>query len=98
MKPAWIGNACLATSWLLGLSYYHQADWLMGSGMVLLGLICMLWLPLPPAARMVALVTGLVVMPSVFIAPWPHKAGPLLLALGFGLHAARVGVRPFGLL
>jgi len=91
MKSAWIGNACLATSWLVGLSYYHEADWLVWAALVILGLVCMLWMPLLPVDPKAALISGLLLIPAAVVAPWPHKAGVWLLVLGVGLEGARIG-------
>ncbi|MBM4033765.1 MAG: hypothetical protein FJ291_18560 [Planctomycetes bacterium] len=116
MTRHWLGVALLATSWLLGLSYYHQANWLawaitlvVGTGLFVVrasardvgnglkaalqtpgaGLKAALQTPgaglkaaLRTPARRTAAVALALLLPAVWLAPWPYRAALLLLALG----------------
>jgi hypothetical protein len=82
MKRAWIGVALLATSWLFGLNYYHQADW---TGWVVLvaiggGLLCGA-VPRWPG-RLESAAAAVLMLPAVWLAPWPYRSAPLLIVVG----------------
>jgi len=87
MKRAWIGMALLATSWLFGLGYYHQADWtwwivLAAAGTALL---------IGPVRRMpsplAAVIAAAAVIPAVWMLRWPYRLAPALLAAGLVIGA-----------
>ena len=82
MKRAWIGTALLAASWLLGLSYYHQANWWAWLAAVAVGTILMGGVVERRIGGIVAVVSALLIVPAVVVAPWPWRAGMLLTALG----------------
>ncbi len=82
MKRAWIGVAVLAASWLFGLSYYHQANWpwwiaCLCIGVPLFSGVVVRWPGRWESAAVLALF-----LPAIWLAPWPYRAAPLLVALG----------------
>jgi len=99
MIGPWIGMALLAGSWLFGLSYYHPAATPVWGLAVLLGAALLSGRPerLPPRrAQWAAL---LMLLPSVWLVPWPYRAGPLLVVLGLaaqGLPPARTFLTRLG--
>ena len=88
MIRAWIGVACLAASWLLGLRYYHSENWLAWAVTIVLGVILLFrCLPRLPGQRecTAALVLFL---PAVWVAQGPYLIGPLLVVLGLAMQLA----------
>ncbi len=82
MKRAWLGVLLLAASWLFGLSYYHQADWpwwilLVLAGAALFSGVAERW-----PGRLESTAALVLVLPAVWMAPWPWRAAPLLIAIG----------------
>jgi len=87
---AWIGIALLSVSWLVGLGYYHPANWpawafLAGSGTLLLatarGRLVPPWQS--AAAALLAFPSLLVASgPQRTAAPWPYWAPLALVCLG----------------
>lgn len=91
MKRAWIGVALLAISWLFGLSYYHQANWIWWSVFVLAGAaLCGGVMDRLPG-RIETAAALVLVLPAVCLAPWPYRAALLLVVAG--LAAWIVGPR-----
>jgi hypothetical protein len=92
MKRAWVGVAVLAASWLFGLSYYHQANWAwwmicLCVGVPLFSGVVVRWPTRWESAAALALL-----LPAIWLAPWPYRAAPLLIALGL-LPVIAGGVR-----
>ncbi len=87
MKRAWIGTALLAASWLLGLSYYHQANWWAWLAAVAVGAVLLGGVAERRPGRLVALVSAGLLIPAIVLAPWPWRAGMLLAAVGLVLCA-----------
>jgi len=71
---AWIGIALLAASWLFGLPFYHQPQWLAWGVLVALGSV----LVAPPVAvrpaRWQWLAAAVLLAPAVAFAGWPLRA------------------------
>ncbi|MFW6108266.1 MAG: hypothetical protein ACOC8D_00485 [bacterium] len=108
MIRAWLAIALLAVSWLIGLSYYHQATWLGRAERGLLGMgdvpgAAFVGWPVVVAAavlllvgsvrrtagRTVSVVAAVLILPAVWLAPWPYKAVPVLLLAGLLLEVPR---------
>jgi len=90
----WIGIALLSASWLVGLGYYHPADWpawavLVGSGTLLLAAARgRLVSPRQSAAAALLLVPSLLVAPGPWrTAAWPYWTPLALVCLGSLLSA-----------
>lgn len=88
MTRAWIGTALLAASWLLGLGYFRPANqfvWLcaLAAATVLLSGVPICW----PNRRQM-LVAILLLLPTAWLMPLPHKAIPVLLAAGLIIQIA----------
>ncbi|HEV2969428.1 MAG TPA: DUF4350 domain-containing protein [Pirellulales bacterium] len=90
MKRAWIGVALLATSWLFGLNYYHQADWLCWAALVVVGAALLSGVVERWSGRVESAIALALVLSAIWLAPWPYRAAPLLIAIG--LLPAAVGV------
>ena len=101
MIRAWIGVALLSVSWLLGLSYYHEACWLGRLVRSIFGLaeapreFLIGWVVLVPAGtlllmgsirrmpgRLLSGIAAMLLLPAVWLAPWPYRAAPLLILVG----------------
>lgn len=93
---AWIGLALLSASWLFGLDYYSHVTpaWILGPEyaylpdrlpwalMVVAGTLCLIskapWMP----GRWASLAGAALAAPAAVVAPWPYRAGVLLVAGG----------------
>lgn len=85
MIRLWTAVAVLAASWLFGVSYYEPAQPWVWLAMVALGTGLLAGsFGKTPGGR--ASAVGLVLLlPAVWFAPWPYRAGPLLMAAGLVL-------------
>ena len=80
----WIGIALLSASWLLGLGYYHPADWTAWAILVAFGTVCLLPWKWPLPTRREAGLAMVLIAPAVVFSPWPYRAAPLLILIGLG--------------
>lgn len=90
MKRAWIALALLSGSWLFGLSYYHQASWLVWTALVVIGTLLLTGADLPRASRRELIVAAALMVPALWLAPWPYRAAVLLVFIGALLCAAPI--------
>ncbi len=105
----WVGVALLSLTWLLGLDYYQDVNWLVPTPLsheepdelglayyqdvdwlpwvpvLLLGVAAMLAAPARRLWRAEAAVVLVLSLPAVWLAPWPYRAGVLLVVLSAGL-------------
>ena len=82
---AWIGVALLSVSWLVGLGYYHAANWPAWIAAVTAGTACLMTLSVRlPSARDAA-VALLLSVPACVVAPLPYQGAWILFALGLAL-------------
>jgi hypothetical protein len=79
---AWIGVAVLSVSWLFGVGYYHPAHWVAWSATVLVGTALLLKTNPGRATRAQLLTVLIVLLPAIYLVPWPYRIAPLLLAVG----------------
>ncbi len=86
MKCQWIGIAMLAGSWLFGLSYYHEADAVGWSVCVLAGLALLSGAPVRLPGAPQAWGALVVLLPVVWLSPWPHRMIPMALVAGIALR------------
>ena len=90
LRRAWIGVALLSASWLFGLDYYHDADWIVAAALVVVGTSLLTGIEIRrPALRYLALTAALTI-PAIVVAPWPHRAAFVLIFLGALLGAAPI--------
>ncbi|HEV8292478.1 MAG TPA: hypothetical protein VGP94_11165, partial [Tepidisphaeraceae bacterium] len=89
----WLGLALLGGSWLFGLKYYHEADYLTFSLLIIAGslLLCGSLQRLPNTAE--SLIAAILLVPVASLAPGPYKAIAILLIVGLLLNLAPFPVR-----
>lgn len=93
MRRAWAGVALLSATWLFGLSYYHEANWPVWGLILAAGVLVLMGVPAPVPDRRTSIAAALMLVPVTYLAPWPYRAGVLLLMVGLGLHALPVPQR-----
>jgi hypothetical protein len=82
---AWIGVALLSISWLVGLGYYHPTNWPAWVAAVAAGTLCLAGFKVRLPGARDCIVAFLLALPACFVAPWPYRAGLILLAAGLAL-------------
>ena len=82
MKRAWVGVAVLAASWLFGLGYYHQANWVWWAIGIVAGASLFAGVVTRWPGRWESVAAFVMVLPAVWLAPWPYRTAPVLVALG----------------
>lgn len=90
MRRAWIAVALLSVSWLFGLSYYHQAHWPVWAALVAVGTLLLTGVDIPRASRGELLAVAALLVPALWLAPWPYRAGILLVFIGTLLSAVPI--------
>ena len=89
----WLGLALLGGSWLFGLKYFHEADYLTFSILIVAGAVLLSGslqrLPGTPES----IVAILLLIPVISLAPAPYKAIPILIIAGLLLNLAPFPVR-----
>jgi len=99
LMRAWIALALLSASWLLGLDYYHPANWPAWTVVVVLAWLMFCSRPPYLGARRETGVALSMFLPAVWFMPWPYRAAPLLVAIGLALQilpVPRRWPRPLG--
>jgi hypothetical protein len=79
MRRAWFAVALLSASWLFGLSYYHQAHWLVWALLVAAGTFLLMGVEIRRPARAELLIAAALMVPAIWLAPWPYRVAILLL-------------------
>jgi len=79
MRRAWFALALLSASWLFGLSYYHQANWIVWAVLVTAGTLLLTGADISRPARGESLIAAALMVPAIWLAPWPYRAAVLLL-------------------
>jgi len=87
MRRAWFGLALLSASWLFGLSYYHQANGWAWVALVAAGTLLMTGIDIARPARRDLALAAVLMVPAIWLAPWPYRATILLLFVGVVLCA-----------
>lgn len=88
MIRLWTGVFLLAASWLMGTGYYHAPQMAVWSALLLAGCACVVAASRCELPRLVlpsgllGLLCVLLLCLPAWVAPWPHRAVPLLLAVG----------------
>ena len=99
MIRAWIGLALLSASWLLGVGYYHPPKWPAWTVAVVLGTVLLVSKPTRLPSRRELGIALAILLPTVWLMPWPYRAAPLLIVVGIGLQLAvveRRWLKPLG--
>ena len=110
MKHNWIGVALLASTWLIGLEYYHQVQWwplwvpswaqigsaghILPLALVVLGSLFMIGAVRRRLTLPVACIGLLLLLPAMILAPWPHQVGPIVLGIGLAIQILTFSWRP----
>src|SRR4051794_38639357 len=88
----WIGLAFLSISWMAGLGYYHDVDWMTWLIFVALGVIAV-----GPLVQNIASAEGwlsvALLAPAVALAPWPYKIALIFMMVGIALVVAPASPR-----
>lgn len=90
MKRSWIGLALLSASWLFGLSYYHGAEWLAWVILVAAGTVLLMGVDIRRPMAVESIAAAVMLLPAIFLAPWPYRAAPLLIFVGLVLGAVPI--------
>jgi hypothetical protein len=101
LKQPWIGLALLSASWLFGLSYYHDAQWLAWAIFVAAGTGLFIGVDIrrPTALESAAPVVllrkseaagAVMLLPAICLAPWLYRVAPLLIFVGLVLGAVPI--------
>jgi len=90
MKRAWIALALLSASWLFGLSYYHQANWIAWAVLVAAGTLLLTGANIRRPSPAEATTAAVLIVPALWLAPWPYRAAVLLVFVGVLLAAAPI--------
>lgn len=86
VKLAWIGIALFSASWLFGMSFYHQADYLSWFILIFCGIPFLKNIKCVLPGKFEAWIALCMLIPSIFLVPWPFRMIPLLLFIGLLLH------------
>ncbi|HNS22071.1 MAG TPA: hypothetical protein PKH24_16320 [Sedimentisphaerales bacterium] len=90
MRRAWLALALLSASWLLGLSYYHDAQWVAWAATVVCAIALLTAIDLRTPSKKVLLATAVLAAPAMAVAPWPGRAAATLIVVGALLWAAPI--------
>src|SRR5690349_16830015 len=97
MIRLWTGVFLLAASWLLGTGYYYAPQWTAWSVLLLAGCAFVVMdrfratgtrepagngFDLFVPGGLPGLLCVLLLVPPIWVAPWPYRAAPFLLAAG----------------
>lgn len=89
----WLGLALLGGSWLFGLKFYHEADYVTWSILVAAGTLLLSGSLQRLPAPFESAVAILLFIPVAYLAPAPYRAIPILLIVGMTLNLAPFPVR-----
>ncbi len=82
MKCKWIGIALLAVSWLFGLTYYHQVNWMVWSILIVAGTLSLSGTIHRLPGRLEAGIAVIMLIPGLWFVPSPYRVAPLLMVTG----------------
>jgi hypothetical protein len=85
LKRSWIGLALLSASWLFGLCYYNNTEWLIWAVLVVAGTGLLIGVHIPRPTIFEGIAAALMSIPAVYFAPWPYRVAPLLYLAGLVL-------------
>ncbi len=90
MRRAWVALACLSASWLFGLEYYHDPNWLTWALLVLAGTGLLGGVTVGRPTRTESIVAAVMLIPAIVIVPWPYRMAPILVLVGLLSIAAPI--------
>jgi len=82
LKRSWISLALFSISWLFGLSYYHDAQWLIWAIFVAAGTVLLIGVQIRRPTAFEAAIAAVMLLPVIKLAPWPYRSAPLLIFIG----------------
>ena len=82
MKRTWISLALLSASWLFGLSYYNEANWLVWAILITVGTGLLIGIKLRKPTAFEVAIAAIMLLPVIEFAPWPYRIAPLLIFTG----------------
>ena len=82
MKRTWISLALFSASWLFGLSYYNDAQWLIWSIFIAVGTGLLIGVQLRKPTAYEVVIAAIMLLPVIKLAPWPYRIAPLLIFAG----------------
>ncbi len=85
MKRTWISLALFSASWLFGLSYYNDAQWLIWSIFIATGTGLLIGVQLKKPTAFEVAIAAIMLLPVIKSAPWPYKIAPLFIFAGLVL-------------
>ncbi len=85
MKRIWISLALFSASWLFGLSYYNDAQWLIWSIFIAAGTGLLIGVQLRKPTAFDVAIAAIMLLPVIILAPWPYRIAPLLIFAGLVL-------------
>jgi len=83
--------ALLSVSWIVGLEYYHGAQWWAWGVTVAAGVALLVGRPVHGPSTIESAAALAMCLPAALFMPWPYRAAPLLICVGaaLGLFASR---------
>ena len=82
MKRTWISLALFSESWLFGLSYYHNAQYIIWALLIAAGIAILLGVEIRKPTSFEAGLAAILLLPVIKMAPWPYRLAPLLIFAG----------------
>jgi hypothetical protein len=89
----WLGLALLGGSWLFGLKYYHEADYLTFTVLIIAGSVLLSGALQRLPGTVESFIAIFMLIPVACLAPGPYRAIPILLIAGLLLNLAPFPVR-----
>ena len=74
--------ALFSASWLFGLSYYHDANWWAWAMLIVAGSVLLTGVQIRRATKFESVVGAVMLLPVIYLAPWPYRMAPLLIFVG----------------
>ena len=82
MKRIWISLALFSGSWLFGLSYYQDAQWLIWTILISAGTILLLGIEIRRPTAFEAAIAAIMLLPVIKFAAWPYMLAPIFIFVG----------------
>jgi hypothetical protein len=82
VKRVWFGLALLSASWLFGLNYYHDAQWIVWLVLIASGTGLLVTVPIRKLSAFEVGAAAIMLLPVIKIMPWPYRIAPILIFTG----------------